>query len=102
MSPRVNLAIQRKHVNLAREQTVTVLGIVVTLVATILLGRDMLGLIAERTRGGLPVLTQLVFSAIFLFFIYGTLLYQLPRLGYLGRPRHHRPIEDCVRDPICR
>ena len=100
MSPRVNLAIQRKHVNLAREQTVTVLGIVVTLVATILLGWDMLGLIAERTRGGLPVLTQLVFSAIFLFLIYGNLLYQMTRLGYLGRLRQHRPIADDVLDAI--
>src|SRR6266446_3490684 len=91
-----------RPVDLTREQTITVIGIVVTLLATILLGRDMAGMIIDRTRAGATgaLVTQLVFSVIFVFLIYGNLLYQVTRLGYLSRLRQHRPMTPDVLDLI--
>src|SRR5437870_3346865 len=96
----VNTDFTRQHVKLAHEQTITILGIVVTLVATILLGRDLVDMIAERSRVGLTVVTQLVFSVIFVFLIYGNLLYKMTRLSYLGRLRRHRPTAHDMLDAI--
>jgi cellulose synthase/poly-beta-1,6-N-acetylglucosamine synthase-like glycosyltransferase len=83
---------------------ITVFCIAVTIVATVLLGRDMAGAIVEkaRTREQWTIATELLFALIFLFLIYGNLLYQLTRFGYLSRLRKHNSEPYSTLDAIYR
>src|SRR2546430_10011754 len=94
----------KQQINWTRERMITLAAICVTVVATILLARDMAGIIGESTRAGTrwPVAAQLFFSAIFLFLIYGNLLYQWTRFGYFCRLRKHRSASPAMLDAIYR
>ncbi|MGE5239725.1 MAG: glycosyltransferase family 2 protein [Chloroflexota bacterium] len=78
---------------LSREIALTCLGIAVTIVATILLAQDILGLAVTRLREASygKVVEQGIFFVIVAFLIYGNLVYQFARRGYLKRLRDHRP-----------
>src|SRR5262245_21455178 len=72
---------------LLRERALTCAGTVVAVAASLLLGRDLASNLLERLRTGSPpaVLEQLVFIAIAASLIWGNLVYQVARLGYLRR-----------------
>jgi cellulose synthase/poly-beta-1,6-N-acetylglucosamine synthase-like glycosyltransferase len=63
-----------------------------TLVACLLVGRDLFGVLAGVWQTGHPlrVAEQAVFIAIVYLLIYGNLVYQFARLGHLTRKRRHR------------
>jgi cellulose synthase/poly-beta-1,6-N-acetylglucosamine synthase-like glycosyltransferase len=67
--------------------------ILITLVSALMLGRDVGGTLEARLKIGSVslVLEQLVFITIVYFLIYGNLVYQLARIGYLTRRRSHVP-----------
>ena len=69
------------------------LGIAVTLVATIMVARELLGVLWVQVVGGRwgAASGHLLFTVIVAFLIYGGLVYQLTRLNYLRRRRAHRP-----------
>lgn len=74
------------------EIVLTLAGIVFTSVATALLVQDMGLLLDEKTADGLTVgaLEQGVFMSIVFMLIYGNIVYQLSRLGFLLRDRVHK------------
>ncbi len=80
--------------NLPREIALTYLGIAVTIVATIFLTKDILGLAVTHLREAsyFKASEQGVFFVIVAFLIYGNVVYQLARTGYLKRLRQHRPV----------
>ncbi len=73
----------------------TWLSIAITLAASVLLARDVGGALEERMRlvrgRDSAVFEQIVFIAIVYFLIYGNLVYQAARLGYLKRRLAHKP-----------
>jgi len=64
-----------------------------TLSACLFLGADVFGVLAEAWRANSPwrVVEQASFMGIVAMLIYGNLVYQFARLGYLQRRRCHRP-----------
>jgi hypothetical protein len=84
--------LRESHDALARapqEETLTRAGIVLAAGATLLLGLDLAGVLAARLHAGLlaDALEQVVFLAIAASLLWGNLVYQVTRLGYLHR-RH--------------
>ena len=69
------------------------LGIAVTLVATVMVARELLGVLWVQLVGGRwgAASGHLLFTVIVAFLIYGGLVYQLTRLNYLRRRRAHHP-----------
>jgi cellulose synthase/poly-beta-1,6-N-acetylglucosamine synthase-like glycosyltransferase len=74
---------------LKREIRITLLALTVTLVASALFTYEAIDLLAGLILSGhdLQGLSQAVFTVVALFLIYGNLLYQLTRMGYLSRLR---------------
>src|SRR3954470_2396868 len=68
----------RRRILWRREVALTLAGLVVTVLATLLLMLDMTGMMAQSMRAGAvgTVLTQIGFALIFLGLIYGNILYQ--------------------------
>jgi len=105
---RVNLAwldrkdLSRRRVQSAREIVLTACGLAVTGVATVFLSRDLGRLIHESAGGHLWVrlIPQIAFATTFLFLIYGNVLYQVTRIGYVLRLRRHRPASDDALDTL--
>lgn len=80
-----------RSVSLGRELVWTVGGLIITAVASTLLLVDLIALMRRslwHSPGTFSL--QLLFTAIFLFLIYGNTLYQIARLGYLVRLRKHK------------
>jgi cellulose synthase/poly-beta-1,6-N-acetylglucosamine synthase-like glycosyltransferase len=78
--------------NLRREVAITRGALVVTLAASALLAADLVRVLAERVSAGAlaAVLEQGLFIAIAAALLYGNLVYQATRIGYLQRKRLHR------------
>jgi cellulose synthase/poly-beta-1,6-N-acetylglucosamine synthase-like glycosyltransferase len=60
-----------------------------------MLARDIGGVFELRLRAGnaLPIFEQLLFIVIVYFLVYGNLVYQVARLGYLKRRLRHKPAD---------
>ena len=82
----------RRRILWRREVALTLVGLIVTILATLLLTCDMVGMMDQSLRASAlgTLLTQIGFALIFLGLIYGNVLYQLTRLGYWLRLRTHR------------
>jgi cellulose synthase (UDP-forming) len=80
-----------KDINLNREFLYTWIAVAVTVIATILLYRDIHSVVTEtiKFRNWAHFAQDLLFAAIFLFLIYGNLVHQLARAGYLHRLKQH-------------
>src|SRR5262249_31300085 len=85
-----------------REVALTLVGLIVTILATLPLTCYMVGMMDQSLRAGAlgTLLTQIGFALIFLGLIYGNVLYQLTRLGYWLRLRTHRATPRHVLDTI--
>jgi len=86
----------------ARESYITLWSIALTLVAWAAVSRETLAILWDRYQGGQigASLEQGVFIILIQFFIYGNLLYQLTRLGYLRRRLAHRPLSAEERETL--
>lgn len=74
------------------ESRLTIVGIAVSLLAAVMLARDLGGILVARLQGGNfgAVVEQVLFCTIIVFLVYGNLVYQIARLGYLRRRAGHR------------
>lgn len=81
------------RLSLRREILLTRALIGVTLMASVLLAVDVVGILLERLRSGSPWATfeQGAFVGIVSILIYGNLVYQFARLGHLRRRERHQP-----------
>ncbi len=81
---------------LARESVLTRAGILVTVGASVLLGRDLAGILLERlgSRSAAAALEQMAFIAIAASLLWGNLVYQVARLGYLRRRARLQPVPE--------
>jgi cellulose synthase/poly-beta-1,6-N-acetylglucosamine synthase-like glycosyltransferase len=84
--------ISRRPINFRLEVAWSVLGLLITAAASVLLVNDLGRLMLNSARNWAEgrLLLQATFTGIFLFLIYGNALYQFARLGYLMRLRRHR------------
>lgn len=84
-----------KPLLLRREILLTRTLIGITLVASLLLARNVFGVLIDHVQAGSTqsALEQSAFIAIVSFLIYGNLVYQIARLGHLRRKQEHRPAE---------
>jgi cellulose synthase (UDP-forming) len=84
-----DLALQ--EVNLGRELLYSGIAVAVTVIATLLLYADIFAVGREHfhSRQWTRFAQDLLFAAVFLVLIYGNLVYQLARAGYLHRLRRH-------------
>lgn len=82
------------HLSLRREILLTRVLIGVTLIASVLLASDVFGILLERVRAGSirGAFEQSAFVGIVSVLIYGNLVYQFARLGYLRRLQSHQPV----------
>jgi cellulose synthase (UDP-forming) len=81
----------RKDLNLGKESLYTIVAVTITLIATVLLYKDVFSVLAKNASSrqwGLFA-QDVLFAVIFLALIYGNLVYQLARVGYLRRLRRH-------------
>lgn len=80
----------KAHWNL--EITITLAGLVFTCIATAFLAQDLGSLLEEKIGAGhlAQIAEQAVFIAIVFSLIYGNVVYQLSRLGFLIRNKRHR------------
>lgn len=74
------------------EVTLTRVGIVATAIALVLFETGMFFAVADALGSGSGRRTAegIVFAAVVTFLVYGNLVYQTARLGYLTRRRSHR------------
>jgi len=82
-----------KGLNYRRETLYTWIGIWITLVATVFLWWELLAAFALSidARNLVSGIEQMTFFVVVTFLIYGNLLYQFTRVGYMKRLRTHRP-----------
>ena len=87
---------------LGREIFYTWVGLGVTAGASVFVGRDVVRIIAEASRQGQDwkIVEQCVYLGIVLGLVYGNLVFQYARLGYLERFRGHRPTAPTALDAI--
>jgi len=76
------------------EIALTFAGLFVTGAATILLGVEITGIMQARGHTPGVVLEQTVFGVVVAGLIYGNLVYQLTRVGFMRRLRRHRSAAD--------
>lgn len=76
-----------------REISLTRASLVVTIVGLVMFEAGMLVAVADAVGAGSArrTLEAVVFTAVVSFLVYGNLVYQAARLGYLTRRREHRP-----------
>lgn len=76
-----------------REIGLTVLGLMITLGAALMLASDLGGQLLQHITANQPltVAEQAIFLGIVYLLIYGNLVYQLTRLGHYWRQHRHRP-----------
>jgi len=79
----------RERRRLSREGWLTRAGIALSIGASLLLGRDLVAVLLDRLDTGTPaaVVEQIAFIAMAASLLYGNLVYQVARLGYLRRCR---------------
>ena len=84
--------LSKKNINATYELAITWCGIVITLAATSLLTWDMVGLMQRNLLSAHygTFLIQGLFLTIFFWMIYGNILYQFCRLGYIARLKKHQ------------
>jgi hypothetical protein len=77
------------------EIKLTRLLILFTLIASVFATADVGGILVQHARSGSigATVEQSVFIFIVAFLVYGNLVYQFTRLGYLKRKAGHRPAE---------
>lgn len=99
---RINVAEPRPRLNLARQSAYTYIGIGITIAASAMLLRDVGHILEERVRLGRTsqIFEQVTFIGIVYFLIYGNLVYQLTRLGYLRRRLAHKPLSRATLERI--
>ncbi len=75
-----------------REVFYTLIGMVATAIAYLMLSLDVQSVLAERLRAGYlwPIAEQICFVLIIYFIIYGNLVYHFARLGHWKRQGTHR------------
>jgi cellulose synthase/poly-beta-1,6-N-acetylglucosamine synthase-like glycosyltransferase len=75
-----------------REVVYTLIGLVATFAAYLMLSLDVQSVLAERLRAGYlgPIAEQVCFILIVYFIIYGNLVYHFSRLGHWQRQVSHR------------
>src|SRR5437870_1139699 len=83
----------KKRVSYPQEILYTWIGMAVTLTAAGFVCAELFEPIRTSLRLGLPFQSahQIGFALIVAFLIYGNMVYQVTRLGYLTRLRKHRP-----------
>ena len=83
----------RKRFSYRREILYTWIGLAVTLAAAGFVSVELSTAVRTSLRWGHPfrVAHQMGFAFIVAFLIYGNLVYQITRLGYLTRLKKHRP-----------
>src|SRR5260370_41032199 len=76
-----------------REIWVTIVAVCLTLLGTVMLGFDVVGILLVKIRTGSigGSIEQSAFLLIIYYFVYGNLVYLFARLGHLRRSRDHRP-----------
>jgi hypothetical protein len=74
-----------------REVVYTLIGLMATFAAFLMLSRDVQSVLIERLRAGYlkPVAEQICFILIVYFIIYGNLVYHFSRLGHWRRQSRH-------------
>jgi len=93
--------------SLRREVALTCVCLAITATACVAFGRDLASVLAERLRDGslAGVFEQVGFLAIGASLLYGNLVYQVARLGYLTRRRQLAHVSDseleAVYDEAC-
>jgi cellulose synthase (UDP-forming) len=93
----------KKDINLSRELLYTWVSVAITAIATFLLYKDIFVVLNEKALShSWGHFTQdTIFAAIFLVLIYGNIVYQLARVGYLYRLRQHKRCEGQDTDDLC-
>ena len=78
-----------------REIKLTRVLILFTLIASVFATADVVGILLQQARSGSvgAVLEQSIFIFIVAFLVYGNLVYQFTRLGYLQRKASHQPAD---------
>lgn len=81
----------QKDFNLKREFLYTKIAVAITVIASVLLYKEVFSVLHKNaySRQWGHFAQDLLFGAIFLVLIYGNLVYQLARAGYLRRLQHH-------------
>ena len=84
---------ERKEVHPEHEILLTYCGIAITLIASTCMAAGVIRIFARAVQAHHPwgVVEQCIFLAIVTFLIYGSLLYQMTRVGYFKRLRLHCP-----------
>jgi cellulose synthase (UDP-forming) len=92
-----------RDINLNREHLYTWLAVAITLIATVLLYRDIFLVLNEKahSRSWEHFTQDAIFAAVFLVLIYGNLAYQLARIGYLYRLRRHKSCGAEAKGDLC-
>jgi cellulose synthase (UDP-forming) len=82
----------RPRANIPRELLYTRAGIVLSLIGTLLVSKDLIRAFRVRVDAGLvmPSIEDGLLVVIFLLLSYGNLVYQIARVGYFKRLRSHR------------
>ncbi len=88
--------------NLSGEIALTYFGLAITIVATVLLAEDILSLAVLHLREAayFKAVEQGIFFVIIAFLIYGNVVYQFARKGYLRRLKGHCPASEEELDKI--
>jgi cellulose synthase/poly-beta-1,6-N-acetylglucosamine synthase-like glycosyltransferase len=83
----------RKDISLVREITLTRLGLIITAVATVMLLLHVSQQIIQNisAQNSLGLAEQILFGTVALAMIYGNLVYQFTRAGYMKRLQSHKP-----------
>jgi len=83
----------QSNLRIPSEIVLTRMAIFLTFVASFLLAQEILNIFMESFHEGdyLKATEEIIFSFIVFFFIYGNLVYQFTRTGYLKRFLKHRP-----------
>ena len=91
-----------RHFRPRRELALTWLGIVVTVVAGVLTSHDVGEILSARAATGawLELAGYTLFLLMVLTLIYGGLLYQVTRIGYIERKAEHRPASPADLAPL--
>ncbi len=85
--------IYRKPIHFNREIALTVLGLLVTGLATVFSVTDIVKVMHASHGHISKIVEQIVFMVLVLALVYGNFLYQLTRIGYFLRLKKHRPAD---------
>ncbi len=88
-----NREIYQSGINFNLEIFYTRMGIAFTIVASVMVLRDVLRIVLDNFQNDFywKSVEQVFFVAIITFLLYGNILYQLTRIGYMKRLKRHHP-----------